>query len=112
VNAKFAKELRAAGLPPGPGMPGVVAEADLASLPETARRYLRWAGVVGRPRDWSFRMESTGRFRLRPGAQRMDCQAWQYNGRPQIGRVFLMTMRFRGLVPMVPATPNWVAMVA
>ena len=60
MNGKFVNALPTAGLPPGPGTPGPVTEADLATLPGTARRYLGWAGVVGRPRDWSFRM--TTRF--------------------------------------------------
>jgi hypothetical protein len=88
-------------MPPGPGDRALVTEADLAPLPGTARRYLRRAGVIGQPRDWSFRMESTGRFRMRPDGRWMTCRAWQYDSRLTIGRVFLMTMRVGGLVPMI-----------
>ena len=101
MNVTFEHELRSAGLPPGPGTAGPVTEADLAGLPETARRYLGWAGVVGRPRDWSFRMESVGRFRMRPGDRWLRCRAWQYDSRLEIGRVFVMTTRFGGLIPMI-----------
>ena len=60
------RELGGLDLPRSPGREVNVApvtEADLDPLPETARRYLRFMRVVGRPRDWSFRMGFTGRFR-------------------------------------------------
>ena len=42
----------------------VVSDHDLAGLPEPAQRYMRNAGVIGRPADWSLQMHSRGKFRL------------------------------------------------
>jgi hypothetical protein len=44
--------------------PGAITEADLAPLPEPVQRWLRWAGVVGRERVSTVRMEQRGEFRL------------------------------------------------
>jgi hypothetical protein len=56
-------------------------------------------GVVGRPRDWSFRAHFVGRFRRRPAARWTDCDAWQYNSRLDVARLFRMRVRL-GPVPM------------
>ncbi len=79
---------------------GVVDEADLAGLPEAAQRYLRYMGVVGAPRDWSFLVRLRGRFK-RPGQPWMPCDAWQYNASVPITRVFHMRIDFARVVPMV-----------
>ena len=77
-----------------PASAPAIDESDLAALPEGARRYLRFMGVVGRPRNQSFRLESTGRFRMRPGAHWMECEAWQYATRHEVARVMRMKLRF------------------
>jgi len=84
----------------GPDDTGVVTDADLDDLPEPAQRYLRYMGVVGRPRDWSFLVHFTGRFK-RPGQPWMPCEAWQYNANHPICRVFHMRIDFARIVPMV-----------
>lgn len=95
----------AAGLPTGPpagtDATAPVTEDDLATLPAPVVRYLRFMGVPGRPRDWSFRTRFRGRFRLRPGQRWMPLDAWQYNGAVDVVRIFEMRLRFAGLVPMV-----------
>jgi hypothetical protein len=78
-----------------------VAEADVSSLPETVQRYLRFMGVAGRPRDWSFRARFEGRFRLRPGQRWMPMHAWQYNSAAEVARIFVMRISWAGIVPMV-----------
>jgi len=104
VRKKFMRELVALGLPARPG-PNVnlapISEADLAPLPETARRYLRFMRVVGRPRDWSFRLGFTGRFRRSRQEAWMKCEAWQYNTRLGLARIFYMRLRFFGFVPVL-----------
>jgi hypothetical protein len=57
-------------------MPAVT-DADLSPLPEAARRYLRFMGVVGRPRDWSFRLSFSGRFKVNRSAPWRRCEVWQ-----------------------------------
>src|SRR6202043_2023963 len=62
---RFAREVTSHGLPTGPGDARPVGDADLAGLPLSVQRYLRFMGVVGQPRAWSFRAHFVGRFRLR-----------------------------------------------
>jgi hypothetical protein len=77
--------------------PALVAEDDLVRLPEPAQRYLRFMGGVGKPRDWSFRVAWTGRFRTGPNKPWMKCEAWQYNTRLSIARFFYIRIRRLGL---------------
>ena len=95
----FRDEVRALGLPRGPGDRDPVTEDELSRLPVTAQRYLRFMGVVGRPPDWSFLLESVGRFRMRPDGPWMACRAWQYNSALEVARVFRMSMRFGAVLP-------------
>jgi hypothetical protein len=100
-------------LPAGDSRP--VTDADLAPLPAPAQRWLRASGVVGRPRDRSFRMRTTGSFRLRPGTRWMPYEAWQYDavvgaagpggGAPGVGtaavaRVYCMRIDLAGVLPV------------
>jgi len=101
MRAKFLKELASLGLPLGPGPEAVVTEADLAALPESAQRYLRFMSVVGRPRDWSLRFGWVGRFRPKLDGGWMNCEAWQYNTSLDVARVFHIRIRFGSLVPVL-----------
>ena len=101
MYARFLKEVASAGLPAVPGPVGVVASSQLASLPEPAQRYLRFTGVMGRPQDWSFRLGFTGRFRTKPRQSWMKCEAWQYNNRLAVARIFHIRIRFGGLLPVI-----------
>ncbi len=67
LRSRFLDEIARLGLPAAsPG--AVVSEAELAPLPEPAQRYLRFMGVPGRPRDWSFRLSFIGRFKVTQSA--------------------------------------------
>lgn len=101
LRAEFLREVAAAGLSHGPAPAEPVTDADLDALPEPARRYLRFMGVPGRPRDWSFRAGFLGRFRQRPDAPWFECEAWQYNTRLGIARLFHMQMKIAGVLPVV-----------
>jgi hypothetical protein len=98
---RFVRTVEAAGLPAGPNDTSTVTDADLAGMPEVVQRYLRFMGVLDRPRDWSFRARFVGRFRLRPRLGWMPAEAWQYNSGLAVARVFVMRLRFAGVVPMV-----------
>jgi Family of unknown function (DUF6544) len=100
LRATAVAEARAAGLGSGRPDDAVVTEDDLAPLPQTAQRYLRFMGVVGRPRHWSFAARFTGRF-SRNGRRWMPCEAWQYNSRYPVGRVFHMRLDLGRVLPMV-----------
>ncbi len=111
MRARFLRGVAALGLPAGPpsspsaaGAPAPdapVTEADLAPLPEPARRYLRFAGVVGRPRDWSFRARLVGRFRTSGKAPWTACECWQYNTRLALARIFHIRVRMYGVLPVL-----------
>ena len=75
---------------------GVVSEADVASLPAPAQRYLRFMHVIGSPRVWSFRVGRTGRFRRGPREPWRSIEAWQYDTSVEIARMFYMRIRFFG----------------
>lgn len=97
LERTFTRELAAAGLAAS-GQPGpIVTEADLTPLPATAQRYLRFLGVVGRPRDTSLRAHLTGRFRRSRGAAWAGCEAWQFNSRPDLSRHFYMRLGVLGI---------------
>ena len=98
---RFLRDTAKAGLPSGPGSGEVVVEEDLADLPATAQRYMAFMGVLGRPRDWSLRARFVGRFRLRPHADWLPAEAWQYNTALEVGRVYSMRVGFAGMLPMM-----------
>jgi hypothetical protein len=98
---RFEREVSWAALPSGPVHGRPVTEDDLVGLPPAARRYFGFMGVIGRPRDWSFRARFVGRFRLNPKLGWMPAQAWQYNSAITVGRVFVMRIRFARMVSMV-----------
>jgi hypothetical protein len=98
---RLVRAVEAAGLPTGPDDLAPVTDDDLATLPGVVQRYLRFMGVVDRPRDWSLRARFAGRFRLRPRLGWMPAEAWQYNTSPGVARIFVMRLRFAGVVPMV-----------
>jgi len=86
--------VRAQRLPTRPGAAVVaVTEADLEALPPAARRYLRFTGVLDRPRDWSFQAHLTGRFRRRPDQRWLACDTWQYDSGLEVARLFHMRLQ-------------------
>jgi hypothetical protein len=104
MRGKLARELEGYRLPDRPGpdtSTAPVTDADLERLPPTVQRYLGFMRCVGRPRDWSFRIAARGRFRRSASEWWMACESWQYNTRLRLARVFLMRMRFFGIVPVI-----------
>jgi hypothetical protein len=76
---------------------GPVSEADLTPLPDPVRRYLRRAGVIGRPRVRDFRATWAGRIRSAPDADWMTFTAEQLNTVEPPRRFFLMDARMKGV---------------
>jgi hypothetical protein len=95
----FARGLEHAALPAEPGPPTLVSEAMLEKLPPAVRRYLRFMGVPGKPRDWSLRARFTARFRRDRGPW-LRCEALQYDTRLRLSRVFYMQLSLKGLLPV------------
>ena len=100
MRRRFQARLDQLNLAAGPVDGAEVTDNDIAALPSAARRYLHHMGVVGRPRDWSFRARFLGEFRLRPGQKFMPCEAWQYNTSLVPARLFYMRIDFAGVLPM------------
>jgi len=99
MRAQFLRELAKSGLPSGPRAADPVTETELEALPEPARRYLRFMGAIGRMRDWSFRGGFEGFFRMTPHKRFNYCEAWLYDNRVALSRVFHMRLRFHHVVP-------------
>lgn len=99
MRAQFLRELAKSGLPSGPRAADPVTAAELEALPDPARRFLRFMGVEGRMRDWSFRAGFEGFFRLAPHKRFNYCEAWLYANRVALSRTFHMQMRFHHVVP-------------
>ena len=97
MHPKLSREVSAAGLVADGRAGPVVTEADLAGLPRPAQRYLTFMGVVGRPRDTSFRAQFRGRFRLGASHPWREVDALQYSSRPDVARIFHLRMRIAGL---------------
>lgn len=89
---------RAAAAAPA-GAPRLVTEAELTPLPPPVQKYLRRAGVVGKPHVSSFRASFRARMRMRPDAAWMDATAEQYEffGPPGPARLFFMEASRSGI---------------
>ena len=97
LRAELAARRGIAAPPP----PRAVTAAEIASLPDTAQRYLRFMRVPEQPRVESFRVAARGRFRLGPQGRWMAASSWQYNAREPIARAFYMSLRVAGVLPVI-----------
>jgi hypothetical protein len=97
MKTRFFDEVAAAHLPVSPVDETIVTEADLAPLPEPVQRYLRFMGVVGRPRDWSLRLHCAARFRPALDAEWRPAESWQYNSALDVARIYHMKLQFYGI---------------
>lgn len=95
VRARFKIEAAAVLAAPPPSR--LVTDADLAPLPAPVRRYLRFAGVVGRPAVHSFRVRMRGRLRADPGARWMPFTADQVSTIAPPRRLFIMDATYLGV---------------
>ena len=79
------------------GLPAAtITEADLQTLPQMVQRYLRYAGVVGKPRVNSMFAEMTGEMRQK-GRAYFPLVAEQHNFFDQPTRLFFMKGQMFGL---------------
>ena len=101
IRRRFLREVAALDLPQRPVSNTRVTEEDLATLPRSAQRYLHYMGVVGEPRDWSFRAGWRGHFRRGPNEAWLPCEAWQYDSAVEVARIFYMRLTLAHLLPTV-----------
>lgn len=97
LRAEYGRLVAGAQRGLGPTPAAMVTEADLAPLPAAVQRYLRFAGVVGRPRVRSFRATMSGRIRGAADAPWMPFVAEQHNFFDPPRRYFWMDARRAGL---------------
>jgi len=77
--------------------PVLVSEADLAGLPAPVSAYLRYAGVVGKPRVQNFRVAFRGQIRPKPDANWMSFRATQQSFIAPATRLFLLESSLFGI---------------
>lgn len=75
----------------------LLTEQDMAALPALVQRYLRVAGVVGKPRVASFRARFQGQIKSRPDAGYMGFTAVQTSFFDEPTRLFLIEASLRGV---------------
>ncbi len=83
----------AASMPPA----AVLAETDLAGMPDPVRRHVVRSGAVGRPRPRNVRVEFEALMWSKPGASPMHARSIQYNWFDRPTRLFTMQARMFGL---------------
>ena len=88
---------RAVAHAPPAGAQALLMDDDLAALPAPVRRYVRAAGVIGKPRVHDFRATWTGRIRASATAPWMAFVAEQHNTIDPPRRFFMMDARMKGL---------------
>jgi hypothetical protein len=81
--------------------PMVVAEDDLAGLPEPVQQWLRWSGVVDRPMPTTIRLRQEGEFRLGEERNWMPYDATEYFTTDPPGFVWSVTMEMAPMLTVV-----------
>jgi hypothetical protein len=87
----------AAGLANVPAQVALVTEADLAHLPPIVQKYLRFAGVVGKPQVWNYRLRFGGEMRMSRTGPWMPISADQQSFVDPATRLFLVEGAMSGL---------------
>ena len=95
-QARFDRDV-AEGLAHGPANVPVVADADIASLPAPVQRYLRFAGAVGKPRVWNYRLRYEGGLRSAPDKAFTVGTTHQHSFVNPPARLFLVHMSMYGV---------------
>ena len=92
-----AREIKELFAEAGSGKDVVVTEAMLQSLPAPVQRYLRYAGVVGKPIVHTVRLKQEGRFRTGADQPWMDIRAEEYYNVDNPGFLWNATFYQNGL---------------
>jgi len=78
----------------------IVTEEELSGLPAPVRRYLMYAGVVGKEKAQTARISFEGEFRMRTGGKWMHVETEQTSFLDDAVRVFYIKGRYLGVVPV------------
>jgi hypothetical protein len=95
-QAQFKRDV-AEGLAHQPADLPVVSDADIALLPAPVQRYLRFAGAVGKPRVWNYRLRYGGGLRSAPDKPFMVGITEQQSFVNPPARYFLVHMQMYGI---------------
>lgn len=93
---KFRKEVKENLLANKPQKEELLTDKDLAPLPEPVRKYLRYAGVVNKPKVYNFYVEMEGYMRGR-GQEYFPFTCRQYDFLPDPARLFFMKGKMKGI---------------
>jgi hypothetical protein len=80
--------------------PGFISESDLNHLPPIVKKYLRYAGVIGKEGVFNLRLEFDGKIRSGPEDKWMTFKSVQYNFFDNPTRIFYIRASKMG----IPAT--------
>ena len=95
LHAQFLRDVSAGLARPFDAL--LVAEVDLATLPEPVRRYLRITRAIGQPRVHNYGVRFTGRIRSDPASTWMPFEAVQQSFADEPTRLFLMRAHMFGV---------------
>ena len=90
LRSRFARDAASLLAAEPRSAPSLVTEADLAPYPQLLQRYLRRAGVVGKPRVRSVRLTFTAQMRNDAASPWMESTATQYEFYEPPARLFFM----------------------
>jgi hypothetical protein len=75
----------------------IMSETEIKHLPETIQKYLRYAGVMGKPKVNNFRLVFSGEMKQKMGAKWMDILSEQYNFYDEYARFFYIKSSLYGI---------------
>lgn len=75
----------------------VITEQDLESLPDPVKKYLRFTGVIGKPKVRNFKVEFSGQIRKNEESEWMPFTSEQYNFLNTSTRLFFMKATMKNL---------------
>jgi hypothetical protein len=77
--------------------PGIITESDLQHLPAAVKKYLIYAGVIGKEKVLNVRIKSEGKIRSKPEDSWMTFTSEQFNFFDQPTRVFFIKASKAGI---------------
>lgn len=75
----------------------LLTEADIQTLPDPVKKYLRYTGSIGKPKVNNFKIEFTGKIRKDEQSEWMPFTCEQYNFMETSTRLFFMKATMKGL---------------
>jgi hypothetical protein len=75
----------------------ILTEADLESLPEPVKNYIRYSGAIGKPKVHNFKVIFNGKIRQNQQSEWMPFTSEQYNFQGIAHRLFFMKAVMKGL---------------